>query len=63
MIIDGLDCRACEEPHALASAHASHLERNAGTENVEKETLEGMVVQGTEGVRNIKAVMTGVEGG
>jgi len=63
MVIDGLDCRTREEPHALARAHSCHLERNAGTKNVEQESLEGMVVQGAKGIRNIEAVMTGMEGG
>lgn len=63
MVVDGLNCGTCKEPHALARAQSCHLERNAGTKNVEQEPLKGMVIQGAKGVRNIEAVMTGMDGG
>lgn len=63
MVIDRLDCGACEEPHALPGAHSSYLERDTRPKNVEKEALEPMVVQGAEGIWDVETMMTGVEGG
>lgn len=61
MVIDCLDGGHCEEPHALTVGQASGQESYASASCVEKETLHGMVVQSTKGVRNVKAMVTGME--
>lgn len=63
VVIDGLDGRESEEASALDQRHAGHLEANAGTEGVEKEALEGVVVQSAVSVGDIETVVSGVEGG
>jgi len=61
VIIDSLDGRGREKHHSLASCHARDLIANAGTESVEEESFERMVVEGSESIRNVKPVMAGVK--
>lgn len=61
VVINGLDGRAGEEPHGLAVGHTGNQEANACTSSIQKETLNGMVVESTESVRDIEAVVTRVE--
>lgn len=61
MVIDCLDGGHREEPHALTVGQSSGQEPHASASCVEKETLHRMVVQSTKGVRNIKAMVTGME--
>lgn len=58
MIIDGLDCGARKEPHALPRTHASRFKRNTGPKCVEQETFEGMVVQSAKSIGDIETMMT-----
>jgi hypothetical protein len=61
VIVDGLDCAAYEKYHSLACCHACDFVCNAGSEGIEEETFEGVVVEGTVGVGDIETVVPGME--
>lgn len=61
VVINGLDGRAGEEPHGLAVGHPGNQEANTCTSGIQKETLNGVVVESTESVRDVEAVVTRVE--
>lgn len=61
VVINSLDGRASEEPHGLAVGHAGNQEADAGTRSVQKEALNRVVVESTESVGHVEAVMTRVE--
>lgn len=61
VVIDGLDRREGKEASALANRHAGQLERNTGTECIQQETFQWVVVQGAVCVRNIESVVSGVK--
>ena len=62
VVVDGLDGAECEEPHALPDGHARRKVGESRTKGVEEEAFKGMIVQGAVGVRDVEAVVTGVEG-
>lgn len=62
VVVNGLDCRAREKPHALSGGHGGELECDTSAKGVEEESLEWMVVERTEGVGNIKPMMARVKG-
>lgn len=61
MIIDRLDGGHGKEPHCLTGCQASNQECHAGSGSVEQKSFYRMVVQCSKGIRNVKAVVTGVE--
>lgn len=61
MVIDCLDCRHREEPHALTGRHHSGQESHTRTGCIKQETFDWMVVQSTESVRDIKAMVARME--
>lgn len=61
VVVDSLDCGHGEEQNALAECHTGDLECDGGTKGIEKETLNGVVVESTIGVRHIETVVAGVE--
>ena len=62
VIINGLDGAAGKEPHRLSASHTSEHVGNTGTQGIKKEALKGVVVESTISVRDVKAVVTRVEG-
>lgn len=46
----------------MAGAHACEFEGEASAESVEEEALEGVVIQGAVGVRDVEAVVARMEG-
>ena len=63
VVVDGLDGREAEEEGALADRHVRNQVSDAGTERVEEEALEGVVVESAVGVGDVEAVVARVEGG
>lgn len=61
VVIDRLDGRHGKEPHSLTRGHTSHEECHAGSGCVEQESFHGMVVQCAKCIRNVKAMVAGVE--
>ena len=61
MVIDGLDCRTSEEPHALSRGHSRYLVPNCGAQCVQEETLERVIVECAECVGDVEAVVARVE--
>ncbi len=61
MIIDRLHGAECEEEDGLADTHAARLLHDQGAKRIEDETLEGMVVERTESVGDVEAVVNGVD--
>lgn len=61
VVVDGLDGRAGEEPHGLAVGHTGNQEANARTSGIQKETLNGVIVESTESVGNVETMVTRVE--
>lgn len=61
VVINCLNGGHGKEPHALAGAHSSGQEGHTGTSCVEQETFNWVIVQSTEGVRNVEAMMAGVK--
>lgn len=62
VVVNRLDGRQGKEPHGLAVCHARDQESNASTRCVQKESLNGVVVEGTKCVGNVESVVTRVEG-
>jgi hypothetical protein len=46
----------------LSRCHKRKLIRDAGAKGIEEEAFEGVIVERAEGVGDIEAMMTGVEG-
>ena len=61
MVIDRLDRGHGEKPHALTVAHASCEVRDARASSIEQESFDGMVIQSTKSIRDIEAMVSGVE--
>lgn len=61
MVINSLERRDYKEHHSLTCSHTRQLVAKTSTKSVEEESFEGMVVQGTKGVRDIKTVVAGME--
>jgi hypothetical protein len=61
VVIDGLDSRAGEEPHGLAVGHTGNKEADTCTSGIQKETLNGVIVESTESVGDVEAMVTRVE--
>lgn len=61
MVIDRLDRGHGEKPHALTVAHASCEVRDARASSIEQESFDGMVIQSTKSIRDIEAMMSGME--
>lgn len=61
MIIDRLDRGHGEKPHALTIAHSSCEVCDARTGSIEQESFDGMVIQSTKSIRDIEAMVSGVE--
>lgn len=61
MVINSLDGRTSEKPHGLAVSHTGNQEADTCTRSIQKEALNRVVVEGTESVRHIEAVMTRVK--
>jgi hypothetical protein len=53
MIVDCLHSRETKEKHCAPDLKARKLVGHSGANGIHKETLEGMVVEGTKRVRNI----------
>ena len=62
VIIDSLDGGYGEEPHRLSVGHARNQKPNTGTSSIQEESLYWMIIERTESVRNVKAVVARVEG-
>lgn len=62
VVVNRLHGRKCKEARALQRRHARHLEANAGSERVEKEAFEWVVVQRAVRVGDVQAVVSRVEG-
>lgn len=62
VVINSLDGAAGKEPHGLSAGHACEHVGNAGAQSVQKEALEGVIVESTVCIRYIETVVTGVEG-
>lgn len=62
VIINGFDGGEREIPHALAVRHSRRQESDASTSGVKQESLDRMVVKGTERVGDVKSVVAGMEG-
>jgi hypothetical protein len=62
VVIDRLHARKGKEDCSLTHRHAHDLECQTGADGVEQKTLKGVVVQGTVRIRNVEAVVSGVEG-
>ena len=58
MIINRLYGGTRKEPHALTSAQACQLERNACSQCIQEKAFQRMVVQGAKSIRNVEAVVT-----
>lgn len=63
VVIDGLDGGHGEKPQSLPCRHEGALIRNGCAKRVEKEALEGMVVESTKCIWDIEAVVSRMEGG
>lgn len=63
MVVDSFDSGHCEEPHALTCCHEGALVRNGCTERIKKEAFKGVVVKGTECIRDVETVVARMEGG
>lgn len=61
MVIDCFDCGHREEPHALTGRHPGGQKSHTRTGCVKEESFDRMVVQSTEGVRDIKAMVARME--
>lgn len=61
MVIDCFNGRHRKEPHALAGRHHGGQESHARTGCIKQESFDWMVVQSTEGVWDIKAMVARME--
>lgn len=61
MVVNRLDRGHGEEPHALTGGHASSQECHPGAGSIKQETLDRMVVECTERIGNVKAMVARVE--
>lgn len=61
MIIYRLQRRKAEEEHGPPCAHPRKLIAQSRADGIHKETLEGVVVERAESVRNVQAVVAGVK--
>lgn len=61
MIVDGFEGRESEEERCLADGHETDGLGESGTDAVEEEAFERVVVESAEGVRHVKSVMCLVE--
>ena len=62
MVVDGFERGQSEEPHSLADIHPREFEREGRSHGIQHESLQGVVVEGAERVRDEEAVMPDVEG-
>lgn len=60
MIIDGLGGRDTKEDGGLSDRHAGDQMSDDGTQGIENEALEGMVVKCAKGVRTVETMMNRV---
>lgn len=61
MIVHSLDSGTCEEPHGLTVRHARYQKPNASTSSIKKEAFHRVIIEGAEGVWDIKPMMARVE--
>lgn len=61
MVVNSLQRREGEEGESTTVTHAADQERQASTDTVHQEALEGMIVEGAKGIGHIEAVMARVE--
>jgi hypothetical protein len=61
MIVDGFDGGEGEKDHGLADCLTSEEVGYAGTEGVETEAFDWVIVQGAIGVGDVESVVAGVE--
>lgn len=59
--VDSLEGREGPEPDTLAERHEGGLKGDAGADSVEEEALKGMIVEGTVGIGDVEAVVSGVD--
>lgn len=57
VVVNGLEGRKGKEAHALARCHARQLEADAGTERIEQEALQRVVIQRAIRIRDVQAVV------
>lgn len=61
VIVDSFDGRHCKEPHGLAGTHTGDQESNTSASRIQEESLNWVVVEGTESIWNVKTVVAGVK--
>ena len=61
MIVDGLQRANSKQEPCLADIHETCFLRDDGTERVQEEAFDGVVVDGAERVRDVEAVVDGVD--
>ena len=62
MVVDGFERGQCEEPHSLTDVHPRQFERKGRSNGIQHETLQGVIVEGAERIRDEEAVMADMEG-
>jgi len=61
VVVDGLDGGNCEQKCSLTDGHPRYPLSEDSAARIEKEALNGMVVQRTERVRYVQPMVPGVE--
>lgn len=61
VVVDGLERAEGEEGEAALLRHAGDFECESGAEGVHEEAFEGVVVECSEGVGAVEAVVVGVD--
>ena len=61
MIIHGLQASEPEEEDLLSNGHHAGCFGEGSGEGIEEESFDGVVVEGSEGVRDVETVVVGVE--
>lgn len=61
MIVNGFDGRAGKEPHPLSSRHPHKLESDGRPQSIEKEALEGVIIQCAKSIWHVKSVVAGMK--
>jgi len=61
MIIDGLQASEPEEENFLSDGHHAGCLGEGRGEGIEEESFDGVVVEGSEGVRDVETMVVGVE--
>lgn len=61
MVVNRFECRKAEQQHGLACAHSSQRLSNGGTQRIEDEAFDGMVIKRTKSIWNVESVVDGVK--